>query len=85
MTLNPFQNEKEHDWLCREYEKISAGQTGILTDDEKKYLAKEMLRCQCYKTFYGRKLRIFFVSWSICPWQAFPASSMFVGKERSLT
>ncbi len=24
------------------------------------------------KTFYGRKLRLF-ISWSVCPWQAFPA------------
>ncbi len=28
---------------------------------------------QCYKTFYGRKLRIFKISLHICPWQAFPA------------
>jgi len=28
---------------------------------------------QCYKTFYGRKLRIFVISQSVCPWQAFPA------------
>jgi hypothetical protein len=26
---------------------------------------------QCYKTFYGRKLRIFVISQSICPLQAF--------------
>ncbi len=28
-----------------------------------------------YKAFYGRKLRIFVISQSICPWQAFPAQS----------
>ncbi len=28
---------------------------------------------QCYKTFYGRKLQLFIINWSICPWQAFPA------------
>jgi hypothetical protein len=28
-----------------------------------------------YKTFYGRNLRIFIISWSVCPWQAFPAWS----------
>ncbi len=28
---------------------------------------------QCYKAFYGRNLQIFVISWSVCPWQAFPA------------
>ncbi len=28
---------------------------------------------QCYKTFYGHILRIFIISLSFCPWQAFPA------------
>jgi hypothetical protein len=28
---------------------------------------------QCYKTFYGRKLRLFVLSYSDCPWKAFPA------------
>jgi S-adenosylhomocysteine hydrolase len=28
---------------------------------------------QSYKTFYGRNLPIFVMSWSVCPWQAFPA------------
>ncbi len=35
---------------------------------------------QCYKTFYDRKLRLFIISYSVCPWQAFPAQS----KARSL-
>ncbi len=30
-------------------------------------------RCQCYKTFYGRNLRIFVISQSVCPWQVLPA------------
>ncbi len=30
-------------------------------------------RGQCFKTFYGRNLRIFIKSQSVCPWQAFPA------------
>jgi hypothetical protein len=30
---------------------------------------------QSYKTFYGCNLRIFVISWSVCPWQAFPAKS----------
>ncbi len=30
-------------------------------------------RWQCYKTFYGRKLRLFIISYSVCPWQTFPA------------
>ncbi len=28
---------------------------------------------QCYKTFYGRKLSLFIISQSVCPWKAFPA------------
>ncbi len=39
---------------------------------------------QCYKTFYGRKLRIFKISWSVCPWQTFPAKSNVCGYGRSL-
>ncbi len=34
-----------------------------------------------YKTFYGRNLQIFVMSYSVCPWQAFPA---FVGEAESL-
>jgi hypothetical protein len=37
-------------------------------------------RAQCYKTFYGRILRIFEISWSVCPWQAFPVKSNVWGK-----
>ncbi len=40
--------------------------------------AKEA-RCQCYKTFYGRKLRLFVLSYSVCPWQAFPAKPNVCG------
>ncbi len=29
--------------------------------------------CQCYNTFYGRNLRMLVISYSVCPWQAFPA------------
>ncbi len=32
-----------------------------------------------YKTFYGRNLQIFVISWSACPWQAFPAWSNVCG------
>ncbi len=35
-----------------------------------------LIQCgQSYKTFYGRNLRIFVISQSICPWQAFLAQS----------
>jgi hypothetical protein len=27
---------------------------------------------QCYKSFYGRNLQIYVISWSVSPWQAFP-------------
>ncbi len=30
---------------------------------------------QCYKTFYVHNLRMFVLSWSVCPWQAFPTQS----------
>ncbi len=36
-------------------------------------------RRQCYKTFCDRKLRMFVISWSVSPWQAFPASSNVCG------
>jgi hypothetical protein len=26
-----------------------------------------------YKTYFGRNLRIFVISYSVCPWQVFPA------------
>ncbi len=39
-------------------------------------------RGQCYKTFYGRKLLLFIISQSVCPWQAFPAQCFWV---RSIT
>jgi len=28
---------------------------------------------ECYKTFYGRNLRVLVISPSVCPWKAFPA------------
>jgi hypothetical protein len=32
-----------------------------------------------YKTFHGRKLRIYVISLSVCPWLAFPALSNVYG------
>jgi hypothetical protein len=32
-------------------------------------------RAQCCKTLHVRNLRLFVISWSICPWQAFPTLS----------
>ncbi len=32
-------------------------------------------RCLCYKTFYSNNLNYFVISWSVCPWQDFPAKS----------
>ncbi len=32
-----------------------------------------ILQGQCYKTLYGRKLRMFMISLSVCPWQNFPS------------
>ncbi len=39
---------------------------------------------QCYKTFYFCELRIFIMSQSVCPWQAFPPQSIVCDKARSL-
>jgi len=37
------------------------------------FVAKiDELWAQCYKTFYGRNLRMFVISYSVCPWQDFP-------------
>jgi hypothetical protein len=36
-------------------------------------------RGQCYKAFFFRNLRIFIISWSVCPCQAFPAKSNVCG------
>jgi hypothetical protein len=35
--------------------------------------APSISRAQCYKTFSVRNLRIFVISKSVCPWQAFPS------------
>ena len=40
-----------------------------------KKLCKIGSSCKCYKTFYGRNLRMFEISQSVCPSQAFPAQS----------
>ncbi len=35
--------------------------------------------CQSNKTFYGCNLQIFVISYSVCPWQVFPAQSNVCG------
>ncbi len=37
------------------------------------YLAGEekLTRGNCYKTFYGRNLRMFGINWSVCSWQTY--------------
>ncbi len=32
------------------------------------FLCSRVTCCQCYKTFYNRKLRLFIISKSTCPW-----------------
>jgi hypothetical protein len=39
-----------------------------------------LTRSQCYKTFYGRKLRIFIKARGIPPGEPFQPSSVFAGK-----
>ncbi len=43
------------------------------------------LRGQCYKTFYGRKLRFLVVSQSVYPQQASPAQSIVCGQGQEST
>ncbi len=40
-------------------------------------------RGQCFKTFYGRKLRLFMISQSVVPCKPFQPSLMFAGKARA--
>ncbi len=40
-------------------------------------------RGQCYKTFYGRNLRNFVTSYSVCPGKPFQLSLMFAGNARA--
>ncbi len=41
------------------------------------FCRQPMTRGQYYKTFYVRNLRIFIISWSGCPLQAFATKSIF--------
>ncbi len=42
-------------------------------------------RGQCYKTFYGRKLRLFIISYSVYLWQPFPTKSNVCGRGQEPT
>jgi hypothetical protein len=44
-------------------------QTAINYEHKKFYNSNT--RAQCYKTFYGRNLLIFVISYSVCSWQDF--------------
>ncbi len=55
--------------------KACRGQTLQLAANFLKIFYSIGTRGQCYKTFYVRNLRIFVISQSVCPWQAFPAQS----------
>ncbi len=46
---------------------------------------QHMPQGQCYKTFYGRKLRLFIISQSVCSWQAFPDKSYVRGQVQEPT
>jgi hypothetical protein len=46
---------------------------------------QHMPQGQCYKTFYGRKLRLFIISSSVCSWQAFPDKSYVCGQVQEPT
>ncbi len=71
----PLFTNSNHCWPARDkYEKHASLSVRIVNDKVKKILNAET-RCQCYKTFYGGKLRIFRISQSFCSLQASPAQS----------
>ncbi len=51
-------------------EKSSHSKLAWLVLKNSKLFCKVVARAQCYKTFYGRNLRIFVIRY-VCPWQAF--------------
>ncbi len=65
-------------------EKYSSLVSPLSVTEEKKFCGFET-RGQCYKTRYVCKLRILVISQSVCPWQPFQTSLLFVGKARSLS
>ncbi len=44
---------------------FQAGSTNA--NDETYEVFLSMIRCQCYKTFFSRKLQMFVISWSVRP------------------
>jgi hypothetical protein len=56
---------------------LAGRERGLAVDHRGPQLQQEdglpQTRCRCYETFYGRKLRVFIISWSVGPFQAFPA------------
>ena len=60
------------DELCKRYNTdLTYGKTQAAANED---IARYGLnRDLCYKTFFGRKLRLFKTSWSVCSWQAFTA------------
>ncbi len=49
-------------------------------DSQAIYWEKHPHRSLYYKTFYGRNLRIFVISYKVCPFPAFQPSLVFAGK-----
>jgi hypothetical protein len=72
-------NEDLHVWKADEVLMIFSSQTqAFYTKVSHLWLDIQSTWCQCYKTFNGRKLRIFYkLKW--LAWQAFP-TVMFAGK-----
>ncbi len=46
----------------------------------KKKIFSQAYRTKFYKTFYGRNLQMFIISWSVCPLRPSQGNVMFVGK-----
>jgi hypothetical protein len=60
-------------WKMLAREKHSSLLCNSVSDEAQKKFYNFDTRVLYYKTFYGRNLRIFVKSYSVCPWQVFPA------------
>ncbi len=65
--------------------KVLSLRTHYIFKLEKVMALENMLWGQCYKAFFVRDLRIFVISQSVCPWQAFPAQSIVCGQGQEPT
>ena len=53
--LDFFQDEAEYEWLCQRYENMMSNRITIISNEEKKRLAEEMLKSQNFDNFLATK------------------------------